>query len=93
MDARDKLFVEAGLTELKMILGWKFDFRRLEVALPENKFIAWTMDISQLLNNRTTTAKALELTIGRLGHLTLVVPGVHHFLSRLRELQRLATHR
>ena len=26
MDARDKLFAEAGLTELKMILGWEFDF-------------------------------------------------------------------
>ena len=38
-------------------------------------------------------AKALESTIGRLGHLALVVPGVHHFLSRLRELQRMATHR
>ena len=76
-----------------MILGWEFDFQRLEVALPKNKFIAWTTDVSQLLDNRTTTAKALESTIGRLGHLALVVPGVHHFLSRLRELQRMATHR
>jgi len=92
MDARDKLFAEAGLTELKMILGWEFDFRRLQVALPENKFIAWTTDVSQLLDNRTTMAKALESTIGRLGHLALIVPGVHHFLSRLRELQRMATH-
>ena len=93
MDARDKLFAEAGLTELKMILGWEFDFRRLKAALPKNKFIAWTTDVSQLLDNRTTMAKALELTIGRLGHLALIVPGVHHFLSRLRELQHMATHR
>ena len=93
MDARDNLFAEAGLTELKMILSWEFDFQRLEVALPENKFIVWTTDVSQLLDNRITTAKALESTIGRLGHLALAVPGVHHFLSRLRELQRMATHR
>ncbi len=92
MEARDKLFAEAGLTEIKMILGWEFNFRRLKVSLPENKFIAWTTDVSQLLDDRTTTAKALKSTIGRLGHLTLVVPGVHHFLSRLRELQRMATH-
>ena len=26
MDARDKLFAEANLTETKMILGWEFDF-------------------------------------------------------------------
>ena len=52
-------------------------------------------DVSHLLDvdKGTTTAKTLKSTIGRLGHLALVVPGVHHFLSRLRELQRMATHR
>ena len=40
-----------------------------------------------------TKAKALERTIGHLGHLSLVVPGAHYFLSRLQELQRIATHR
>ena len=76
-----------------MILGWKWDFRCLKISLPENKFIAWMDDVSQLLTDGKTTAKALESMIGRLGHLALVVPGVHHFLSRLRELQCLATHR
>ena len=93
MDARDKLFAEAGLTEIKMILGWEFDFHRLKISLPDNKFIAWTTDVNNLLDAGTTTAKELESTIGRLGHLALVVPGVYHFLSRLRELQRSATHR
>jgi hypothetical protein len=93
MGAHDKLFAEAGLTKLKMILGWEFDFQRLKVALLKNKFIVCTTDVSQLLDNRTTTTNALKLTIGRLGHLALVVPGVHHFLSRLRELQCMATHR
>jgi hypothetical protein len=51
------------------------------------------MNINKLLVEGSSTAKELELTIGRLGHLALVVPGVHHFLSRLRELQQLATHR
>jgi hypothetical protein len=79
--------------EIKMILGWEWDFRRLTILLPENKFTVWKTDVSQLLTDRTTTAKALELTIGNLGHIARVVPGVHHFLSRLRELQHLATHR
>ena len=35
----------------------------------------------------------LESTISQLGHLALVVPGVHNFLSRLRDLQQMATHR
>ena len=93
MDARDKLFAEAGLTEIKMILGWEFDPRRLEISLPENKFIAWTTDVNQLLAEGMTTAKELESTIGHLGHLALVVPGVYHFLSHLRELQQSAMHR
>ncbi len=93
MDARDKLKAEAGLSKTKMILGWMFDFRRLLISLPENKFIAWTTNINKLLVDGSSTAKELESTIGRLGHFALVVLGVHHFLSRLRELHQLATHR
>ncbi len=84
---------EAGLSETKMILGWSFDFRRLLISLLKNKFIAWTTTINKLLVKGSYTAKELESTIGRLGHFALVVPGVHHFLSRLRELQQLATRR
>ena len=44
-------------------------------------------NINKLIADGTSTAKELESTIGRLGHLALVVPGVHHCLSRHRELQ------
>ncbi len=91
MDARDKLKAEAGPSETKMILGWFFDFRRLLISLPKNKFIAWTMNINKLLVKGSSTTKELESTIGPLGHLALVVPGIHHFLSHLRELHQLAT--
>jgi hypothetical protein len=63
------------------------------ISLPENKFIAWTSAINKLLVEGWSTAKELESTIGQLGHLALVVPEVHHFLSRLRELQQIATRR
>ncbi len=49
--------------------------------------------MNKLIAEGTTIAKELESMIGRLRHLVLVVPGVHHFLSRLQELQQLATHR
>ena len=39
-----------------------------------------------MIDDVSTTAKELETTIGRLGHLALVVPHVHHFMSQLREL-------
>ncbi len=94
MDARDKLKAEAGLSETKMILGWIFDFRQLLISLPKNKFIAWMTNINKLLVDRSSTAKELESTIGKLGHLALAFPGAHHFVLRcLRELHRLATHR
>ena len=89
----EKLVAEAGLEETKTILGWYFDFRRMRVSLPENKFTAWSKSISDILSNKVVRAKELEMNIGRLVHLSLVLPFVHHFLSRLRELQRRATNR
>ena len=91
IDMRDKLKAEAGPAELKVIFGWEFDFRQLIISFLENKF-AWTTNVSQLLLNGTTTAKELKSTIGSFGHLTLVVQGVHKFLSCLCDLQQIATH-
>jgi hypothetical protein len=63
MDVRDKLLAEAGLSETKVILGWFFDFRKLQISLPENKFIAWVTNVSKLIAEGMTTAKELKLTI------------------------------
>lgn len=89
MASLQKLKAEAQLTEIKTILGWVWDLRRLIISLPEHKYIAWSNDISNLIAARTVNTKALESTIGRLTHLSLVVPHVHHFLSRIRELHTL----
>ena len=86
MAAWQKLFAEGALGEQKIILGWFFDFRRLTVALPENKFAAWSENIPSTLLAGKTTPHEPEQLIGRLGHLSTVVPMVHHFLSRLRDL-------
>ena len=93
MAALAKLLAEAGLEEIKTILGWDFDFRRMLISLPENKFTAWSEAIQSILDNGQVTAKELEKNIGRLVHLGLVLPHVHHFMSRLRELQRRAMNR
>jgi hypothetical protein len=91
MEARNKLSAEAGLEEQKVILGWHVNFCRLIISLPHNKFIAWTESINEILSHGTSTAKELETTIGRLGHLGTIIPFVYHFLSRLRDLQWKAT--
>ena len=92
-EARNKLSAEAGLEELKTVLGWLIDTRRLLLSLPHNKFVAWTEIISSVLTRGTTTAKEMESIIGRLGHIGMAVPFVHHFLSRLRDLQTRAKSR
>jgi len=91
MAAKKKLTAEAGLTEVKMILGWRWDLRRLIISLPYNKYTAWTADIMDKIVARETDTSSLESTVGRLGHLALVIPFVHHFLSRLRKLHTRAT--
>jgi hypothetical protein len=84
--ARLKLNAEGLLEETKMILGWMWDFRRLTISLPTNKFTAWTDGINEMIDSKNLTAKALETTIGRLTHISMIVSSVHHFLSRLRKL-------
>ncbi|KAL7530514.1 LOW QUALITY PROTEIN: hypothetical protein ACHAXR_005024 [Thalassiosira sp. AJA248-18] len=74
MAALAKLIAEAGLEEAKTILGWIFDFRRLLMSLPENKFVAWSTEINEMIKEKKTTASALERNIGRLVHLSLVLP-------------------
>ena len=88
MAALNKLLAEAGPTETKMILGWLFDFRNLRVYLPENKYIAWKQLILDMLERGESFHKEIEETIGRLVHLGFIIPHVHHFMSRIRELDR-----
>jgi hypothetical protein len=86
MAARHKLWAEGLLEEAQMILGWRWDFRRLIISLPINKCTAWTEGINKMIKNKNLTAIILETTIGRLTHVSMIIPAVHHFLSRLREL-------
>ena len=94
MTALSNVLAEARLEAIKTILGWSFDFRRIFVALTENKFKAWSEAIRDILENGSMNAKELEENIGRLlVHLSLVLLFAHHFLSRLRELHRRAINR
>ena len=76
-----------------MILGLFFDFRRMTVALPTNKYVAWKSDIVNMLKYRKATASKLDTIIGRLGNIGFIIRQIFHFLSRLRELFRRAKNR
>ena len=93
MAEKKKLLAEAGPEEIKTILGWVFNFRKLLVALPENKYVAWSKAITDILEADRTSYKELETTIGRLVHVGILMPQLYHFMSRLRDLLRRACNR
>jgi hypothetical protein len=93
MPAKNKFKAEAAAEETKMILGWHFNFRLLAVSLPDNKFIAWSGSITIMLDNKGSTAKELDTCIGKIGHVSWVLPGINHFLSGLRCLHHQAKNR
>ena len=84
MASEDKFKAEAGATELKMVLGWLCDYRRLIVSLPHNKFVAWTNELQAIIDSKKAEAKQLEQNIGRLIHVAQILPEIYHFLNRLR---------
>jgi hypothetical protein len=86
MDAQAKLKAKTGLKETKVILGWRLNFWTMTIILPENKFIAYSRAISDMIERRWTSKAKLETNIGRWVHLGQILPFIHHFLSRLRFL-------
>jgi hypothetical protein len=80
----DKLHAEAGLSEIKTLLGWEIDTRRLLVKLTKEKHHSWTKEIHDIISAKgLTSKKILESIIGRLNHTASVIPITRHFLSRL----------
>ena len=88
-----KLLGEGALSEIKVILGWEFDTRRLLIRLPNNKFQAWTNCITKILDENSTNHNTLDTLIGQLTHVSAVMHPLLHFLSRLRSLKFKASRR
>ncbi len=57
MIAKDKLAAEGGLSEMKIILVWRFKFRTLTVILPKHKFITWSAEIQQMVSTSKASTK------------------------------------
>ena len=81
-----KLKAEGTPAEIQIGLGWELNTRRLICSLPEDKYVAWCKEISDILSSDTKpVSKALlESVIGRLTHASWVVPLSRHFLSKLK---------
>jgi hypothetical protein len=58
----------------------------MTIALPKNKFIAYSREILDKIDWGWTSKGELETNIGCWVHLEQVIPFIHHFLSRLHLL-------
>jgi hypothetical protein len=79
-----KLVAEGIPMEVQIVLGWILNTRALLIALPQDKFEAWTKDIQAIVDTLRVTFGDLESTLGRLNHVGYVIPLARHFLSLLR---------
>ena len=65
-------------TEVLISLGWTIDTRRMLIALPKLKHLAWTKDIRTILTKATRNTriplKDLEMLLGRLQHTNAILP-------------------
>ena len=82
-----KMLAEGGLFEIVTFLGWVINTRLLTVALPEDKYIAYSKQIRDCLEAERISGEKLKTLIGRLNHVCFVIPDARHFMSRLRHLQ------
>ena len=81
-----KLMAEGSPAEVQVVLGWRLDTRRLLIALPDDKYHAWTSELATIEAEGQCRFKDLDRIVGRLNHSAYVVPITRNFLGRLRLL-------
>ena len=85
-----KLIAEGLLTEVIIFLGWEINTRTFEIALPDDKYKAWSAQITKIENAKTATYAQMSKLIGRLNHVAFIIPAGRHFMNRLRRIEKKA---
>ena len=88
-----KLLAEGSPAEIQIVLGWRLDTRRLLIALPDDKFGAWSEDLSRIISQPRCRFEDIDQMVGRLNHSSFVLPFSRHFMGRLRELLKPRRHK
>jgi hypothetical protein len=89
-----KFLAEATPSEVKTILGWIVDTRRLLLSLPSNKVVAWSNSIQAMLDDPSRVSyEQLDTLIGRLNHCGFLIPQARHFMGRIRSAKHSASKR
>lgn len=82
-----KMMAEGGLKELITFLGWLINTRALTIALPTEKWIAWSDEIKALRKKKKATYQELTTLIGKLNHVCFIIPDARHFMNNLRRAE------
>ena len=93
MVSMSKLVAKVALEESKVLLCWLLDTRNLLVILPKEKFLAWSKMIKDIIERETSRFDELDSLIGRLVHVSVIIPYMKHFLSRIRQEKKRSKNR
>ncbi len=78
-----KFKAEGNLEEIKKVLGWTINTRRLLISLPDDKLHSWSSDIQQMISSKKASHKSLESTLGRLNQVAGILNPMRHYMGRL----------
>ena len=85
-----KMLAEGGLSEVITFLGWLIDTRRFIVAIPIDKWKAWTAQIKLFQQQKRVKYDDISQLIGRLNHVCFIIPDARHFMANLRKMESIA---
>jgi hypothetical protein len=77
-----KLLADGRLEEVKTILGWTLDTRRLLLSLQTDKHKLWSAGIRKMITDKSSRGDKLN-TVGRLKDVSFTIPAAQHFLGRI----------
>ena len=83
-----KWLAEGRLEETKIVLGWWINTRKFIVAIPSDKYLAYSKQIIDILKANKVNNDNLMNLIGRLQRCAYVTPHSNYFMNRLRYFQQ-----
>ena len=66
-----------------VVLGWWLDTRRLLLRLPEEKFVAYSKEVQEILDQGSVNCKDLEYMVGKFVHACYVILLSRHYLDNI----------
>lgn len=78
---------EGAPEEIKTVLGWDLDTRRLLIKLPPHKAKAWSSELNKVASHSSVDEETLLRILGRLENIATVMTPLGHFLNNIGHLQ------